>query len=123
MLRNSSMGVLRGLMRGKFSKNQGQRGPMSAKRGNRRWVKGTGTARQGRHTNKGKYIIEPERLMILDVPDLTDCQVRRRDVLRTVLVGGGNVHVSCLFGQALRRVSVSDHSIPIAIPMRLHAAV
>ena len=73
------MGVLRGFERGKFGKGQGKRGRLSAKRGNANYVKGTGGTREGRHTKHGNYVMDPKLMMTLDVPDLTDFEVRSAD--------------------------------------------
>jgi hypothetical protein len=42
--------------RGKFSPRQGRRGATSAKRIN--FYKGKGGRREGRHTSKGKYVLD-----------------------------------------------------------------
>ena len=50
---------------------------LSTKRSNRRFYKGKGGTSEGRHTNKGGYIIDPDKVLALSVPDLTGCEVRR----------------------------------------------
>ena len=76
MLRSSTMGMLRSMTRGKFGQNRGKRGPLNAKRGNKNFMKGYGAKRQGRHTKKGTYILDPAKLMVIDAPDLTGCDLK-----------------------------------------------
>ncbi|KAK3816655.1 MAG: mitochondrial ribosomal protein L27-domain-containing protein [Benniella sp.] len=59
------LGITRCIMRG------ASRQPLSSKRG-RNHYKGTGSGPMGRHTKRGGYMIEWERVRSFVVPDLTD---------------------------------------------------
>lgn len=48
----------------------------TSKMGNKAFYKGRGARNEGTHTNKGGYVVRPERLMVIIPPDLTGCQVR-----------------------------------------------
>lgn len=59
-----------------FSKSQTKRQPLNAKWAKKGYVKGKGCRATGRHTRKGKYIIEKSRLFEIVVPDLTDFKLK-----------------------------------------------
>ncbi|KAF2137620.1 uncharacterized protein K452DRAFT_257369 [Aplosporella prunicola CBS 121167] len=44
---------------------------LTTKQTNKGFYKGTGTGSMGRHTKRGGYIIEPEKVRTYKVPDLT----------------------------------------------------
>jgi large subunit ribosomal protein L41 len=52
------------------------RGKMSPKRGNKNFYKGYGARRMGKHTSKGRYIIDKRRIPILMIPNLKDCDLK-----------------------------------------------
>ncbi|KAF9916061.1 hypothetical protein BX616_004716 [Lobosporangium transversale] len=58
-------GITRCIMRG------ASRQQLTAKRG-RNHYKGTGSGSMGRHTKRGRYVIEWEKVRSFVVPDLTD---------------------------------------------------
>ena len=60
----------------KFTRSVRQTRKLSPKKGNRLYYKGKGGNKGGRHTSKGKYIIDPEKLLTLRVPDLTDFKLK-----------------------------------------------
>ncbi|ORZ27789.1 mitochondrial ribosomal protein L27-domain-containing protein [Lobosporangium transversale] len=63
-------GITRCIMRG------ASRQQLTAKRG-RNHYKGTGSGSMGRHTKRGRYVIEWEKVRSFVVPDLTDFKVNR----------------------------------------------
>ena len=68
------MGAARGVLRGKFRVNH--RGAINSKRGNKNFYKGKGAMREGHHTKHGNYVMEPRLMLDIQVPDMTDFQVR-----------------------------------------------
>ncbi|GAB5588333.1 60S ribosomal protein L27 [Umbelopsis nana] len=58
-------GVIRGLYRG------ARRTPMTSKRGHN-YYKGTGSGAMGRHTKRGGYLIDWNKVRTYVVPDITD---------------------------------------------------
>jgi hypothetical protein len=53
-----------------------RRAIMNSKFGNKNYVKGRGGRNEGTHTNKGGYVVRPERLMTIVAPDLAGCELR-----------------------------------------------
>ena len=49
---------------------------MNSKFGNKNYVKGRGARNEGTHTNKGGYVVRPERLMRIVAPDFTGCTLK-----------------------------------------------
>ena len=72
MLRQSAMTVSRALTRGKFSKKQTKKFPISAKRSTKNHYKGFGANREGRHirVKGGAFKLEKKMLNKYIVPDL-----------------------------------------------------
>ena len=56
---------------GKFSKRASRWLPLDSKRGNKDFYKGRGGRLEGSHTNKGAFVLRPERLMCIVPPDPT----------------------------------------------------
>lgn len=50
--------------------------PLTSKRANRRFYKGKGCRNEGKHGKRGRYIMNPDKLLHLEVPDLTGFKVR-----------------------------------------------
>ena len=50
--------------------------PLTPKRSNRRFYKGNGCRNEGRHTSKGRYIVNSDKLLDIQVPDLTDFELK-----------------------------------------------
>lgn len=74
------MGLLDGLVLGmargsKFGKSHSLR-PLTSKRANRRFYKGNGCRNEGVHGKRGRYIVDQDKLLQLEVPDLTGFKVR-----------------------------------------------
>ena len=61
---------------GKFGRRFMRRAIMNSKFGNKNYVKGRGGRNEGTHTNKGGYVVRPERLMTIVAPDLAGCELR-----------------------------------------------
>lgn len=59
-----------------FSKAQTKRQPLNAKWAKKGYVKGKRCRPTGRHTRKGKYIIEKKRLFEIVIPDLTGFKLK-----------------------------------------------
>ena len=55
---------------GKFGKRFFRRGVMHSKMGNENFYKGTGAMNEGTHTNKGAYVVRPERLLKIIAPSM-----------------------------------------------------
>ena len=53
-----------------------RRGTLTTKRGNAQYYKGFGARSEGTKTNKGAFVLRPERLMRIIAPDMTGFQVR-----------------------------------------------
>lgn len=75
------MGLLDGLITSmtrssKFGRSHSLR-PLTPKRANRRFYKGNGCRNEGVHAKRGRYVVDPEKLLQLQVPDLTGFKVRR----------------------------------------------
>eukprot|EP00002_Diphylleia_rotans_P002805 TRINITY_DN11813_c0_g1_i1.p1 TRINITY_DN11813_c0_g1~~TRINITY_DN11813_c0_g1_i1.p1 ORF type:complete len:104 (-),score=19.18 TRINITY_DN11813_c0_g1_i1:197-508(-) len=73
----STFGVLRGLFRarGKVHR-EALRGNLSAKDGDRLFYKGSRTGSVGWNTRRGGYQVDPARLPKLNIPDLTNCELK-----------------------------------------------
>lgn len=63
------------MLRGKFSRRQGRRGALTAKRGNKDFYKGKGGLKPGVHTPKGGYRFRDTKMIDYRVPDLTGFNV------------------------------------------------
>jgi len=59
-----------------LSKQAAKRLPLNSKRGNKNYYKGKGGTKEGRHTSKGRYIIDPLKRLELVVPDLTGFKLK-----------------------------------------------
>ncbi len=53
---------------GKFGRRSLRRSIMNSKMGNKNFYKGRGASNEGTHTNKGAYVVRPERLMRIVAP-------------------------------------------------------
>jgi hypothetical protein len=76
------MGLLDGLVTGlarasKFGRSHSLR-PLTSKRANRRFYKGNGCRNEGVHGKRGRYIVDKDKLLSLEVPDLSGFKVRTR---------------------------------------------
>lgn len=74
------MGLLDGLVMGlarksKFGRSHSLR-PLTSKRANRRFYKGNGCRNEGVHAKRGRYVVDSDKLLTLEVPDLTGFKVR-----------------------------------------------
>lgn len=74
------MGLLDGLITGfarksKFGRSHSLR-PLTSKRANRRFYKGNGCRNEGTHAKRGRYVVDSDKLLQLEVPDLTGFKVR-----------------------------------------------
>ena len=59
-----------------YSKSRVKRFPMTTKRANKNYYKGNGCRTEGRITNKGRFIMDPEMCTELVVPDLTGFRLK-----------------------------------------------
>nr|CCA25219.1 unnamed protein product putative [Albugo laibachii Nc14] len=50
--------------------------PLTSKRANRRFYKGKGCRNEGKHGKRGRYILNSDKLLTLDVPDLTGFKLK-----------------------------------------------
>lgn len=94
------MGLLDGLVTGlarasKFGRSHSLR-PLTSKRANRRFYKGNGCRNEGVHGKRGRYIVDKEKLLQLEVPDLTGFKVRRPPRRRQVVRNEGTDW--CVYG-------------------------
>lgn len=69
-------------------------GPLSPKRGNKEFYKGTGAVKGGRHTKKGKYIIDPRKQKHIMMPELTGFQLKPYVSMETPLPKGKRLRES-----------------------------
>ncbi|KAI9917731.1 hypothetical protein PsorP6_012389 [Peronosclerospora sorghi] len=74
------MGLLDGLITGftrksKFGRSHSLR-PLTSKRANRRFYKGNGCRNEGKHAKRGRYVVDPDKLLQLEVPDLTGFKLK-----------------------------------------------
>ncbi|TYZ62161.1 hypothetical protein PybrP1_009632 [[Pythium] brassicae (nom. inval.)] len=74
------MGLLDGLVMGmtrssKFGRSHSLR-PLTPKRANRRFYKGNGCRNEGVHGKRGRYIVDQDKLLQLEVPDLTGFKLK-----------------------------------------------
>jgi hypothetical protein len=76
-------GILAGLERGS-KVGRIARGTLSRKHGNKNFYKGTGTRSVGRITSRGKFVVEKDRLIDFQVPDLSDFKVRTRKLIISI---------------------------------------
>lgn len=79
--KTGNMGLLDGLITGmarssKFGRSHSLR-PLTSKRANRRFYKGNGCRNEGVHGKRGRYVVDSDKLLQLEVPDLTGFKVRR----------------------------------------------
>ena len=58
-----------------MSKSAAKRQPLTTKRASGDYYKGKRGTKEGRHTRKGKYIIDRRKQLELVIPDLTDFKV------------------------------------------------
>ena len=58
-----------------LSKSATKRLPLTTKRAGKGYYKGNGCRSEGRHTSKGKFIMDRSKMLELIVPDLTDFKV------------------------------------------------
>merc|ERR1711991_964204 len=61
---------------GKYGSNRKHKGSLSSKEQPRGWYKGSGSRKLGRHTRKGKFILEPWLVPEVIVPDLSGTELR-----------------------------------------------
>ena len=61
---------------GKFGRRFLRRAILNSKFGNKNYYKGRGARNEGTHTNKGGYVVRPERLMRIVAPDFTGCDLK-----------------------------------------------
>lgn len=70
-------GVLQGFLRGsKFQKSWSLK-PLMSKKGNRNFYKGKGCRNEGRHTSKGRYVMNVKKMLDIQCPDLAGFEVRK----------------------------------------------
>ncbi|KAL3658056.1 hypothetical protein V7S43_016900 [Phytophthora oleae] len=74
------MGLLDGLITGfarksKFGRSHSLR-PLTSKRANRRFYKGNGCRNEGTHAKRGRYVVDEDKLLQLEVPDLTGFKLK-----------------------------------------------
>ncbi len=74
------MGLLDGIMTGiarssKFGRSHALR-PLTSKRANRRFYKGKGCRNEGVHGKRGRYVVDGDKLLQLEVPDLTGFKLK-----------------------------------------------
>lgn len=69
------LGIAGAPTRSRFGKRFTRRGQMHSKMGNVTYYKGYGSRNEGVHTNKGAYVVRPERLMNIVAPDLKNFDV------------------------------------------------
>ncbi|CAI5743738.1 unnamed protein product [Peronospora destructor] len=74
------MGLLDGLITGfarksKFGRSHSLR-PLTSKRANRRFYKGNGCRNEGTHAKRGRYVVDQDKLLQLEVPDLTGFKLK-----------------------------------------------
>ncbi len=50
--------------------------PLTSKRANRRFYKGKGCRNEGRHGRKGRYIVNSDKLLDIEAPDLSDFELK-----------------------------------------------
>jgi large subunit ribosomal protein L41 len=86
-----SMGLLDGLITGfarksKFGRSHSLR-PLTSKRANRRFYKGNGCRNEGTHAKRGRYVVDQDKLLQLEVPDLTGFKVRPQPRRLLCLIG------------------------------------
>jgi hypothetical protein len=74
---------------GKFGKQFTRRGAMTTKMGNVTFYKGKTARNEGVHTNKGAYVVRPERLLTIVAPDLTGFAVSRTRIAASLREGRG----------------------------------
>jgi large subunit ribosomal protein L41 len=60
----------------KFARSVRQTRRLTSKKGNRIFYKGRGANKGGRTTSKGKFIMDPEKMLSLQVPDLAGCTLK-----------------------------------------------
>mmetsp|Transcript_4065 Transcript_4065/g.7819 ORF Transcript_4065/g.7819 Transcript_4065/m.7819 type:complete len:130 (-) Transcript_4065:162-551(-) len=60
----------------KLSNSATKRLPLTTKKAGKGFYKGKGGTKEGRHTSKGRYIIDPKKRVELIVPDLAGFKVR-----------------------------------------------
>ena len=60
----------------KFGRGMRYKMPLSPKRANRRFYKGKGGTSEGRHTRKGRYVMDPDKMLTLEVPDLSGFELK-----------------------------------------------
>eukprot|EP00729_Bicosta_minor_P006076 gene6076-1466_t len=53
-----------------------RRGVMSAKNGNKEYYRGRGCNKTGFLTRKGRFVVDPFRVVSFVVPDLSQCQLK-----------------------------------------------
>ncbi|UIZ25409.1 hypothetical protein KXD40_006491 [Peronospora effusa] len=75
-----AMGLLDGLITGfarksKFGRSHSLR-PLTSKRANRRFYKGNGCRNEGTHAKRGRYVVDQDKLLQLEVPDLTGFKLK-----------------------------------------------
>merc|ERR1712216_82548 len=61
--------VLKGLIRGKFSPRQTKTRPLGSKMGNKNYYKGKGGLNMGKHTKRGGFIVQREKVPMIVAPD------------------------------------------------------
>uniref|UniRef100_A0A7S2PDC7 Uncharacterized protein n=1 Tax=Leptocylindrus danicus TaxID=163516 RepID=A0A7S2PDC7_9STRA len=53
-----------------LSKSARKRLPLTSKRAKKGYVKGKGCTREGRNTSKGGFVMDPQKMLTLIIPDL-----------------------------------------------------
>jgi len=59
-----------------LSKSARKRQPLTVKRGDKNYYKGKGATKQGRHTSKAKFMVDPKKLLELVFPDLNGFKLK-----------------------------------------------
>lgn len=68
-------GILTGFQRAGSKLGRAGRGSLSRKHGNKNYYRGTGARTVGHVSSTGKFVVDKDRLLNFQVPDLTDFQV------------------------------------------------
>ena len=69
-----------------MSKSAAKRQPLTTKRASGDYYKGKRGTKEGRHTRKGKYIIDRRKQLELVIPDLTDFKVIMTMIMNIMMI-------------------------------------
>ena len=102
----------------KYGRGMRYKLPLSSKRSNRRFYKGKGSTTEGRHTRKGGYIIDPDKILTLSVPDLTGCEVSAALPRPSTGAAAGFVFSTCIRSSSTRCTRSEPRLRARALPSR-----